>query len=209
MGYVVSGTEIPSQNWAVVNGVACKNMYVQGALVWQHTVPVTNMLANAGFSGGSTSGWNIEGIQGSYNNFSVTADGVSPSGYVFNGWYSTAIGLAYQLVTLYSGHIYYGRAKVATTCPNGANPVRIQDNPAANCSAPSGNGWVERAFRFGTQSAGNKRFEVGGDGNIGQSNRACGIMLVDLTAAFGPGNEPSIDFCNTWPWFDGARQIIY
>lgn len=131
-----------------------------------------------------------------------------------------------------AGHLYYLRVKYLMKDLGGTNGIsfRICDNNGENnetygfvtFSEGSANSWsygqailqAPSTLNNPNVTASNKKKDLGGCLRFGGYNsgpdtystlnyKVSRIMLVDLTATFGAGNEPPLWWCNTYiPWDD-------
>lgn len=129
-----------------------------------------------------------------------------------------ALASSKSAIQLIAGHKYYGREYIKT-----AGELTAADCRFDLCGAVNG---VEKAFVFGwnrgnypdwtiisgvitvdgtyTEGFGLRTFTVGGSCNAWVDS----IVIIDLTAACGAGNEPSKEWCDVnIPYFSGSYAV--
>ena len=170
---------------------------------------ITNLIQNPGFDNctkipnqyprASIPGWVVDG-----DVYCENGGGAGGAYNYFHSAYSVGIGKAYQNVNIIQGHVYYMRATVRTTSSVGMNPiVSLVDN--ARIAASSGNAWSTQSRYFTATSGGVKQFRVGVlVAHIGQFSDVSSPMLIDLTATYGAGNEPSQAVMDSVGYFAGS-----
>lgn len=177
---------------------------------WPGGIAMTNLVTNGDFSNG-TSGW---GTSSSYSNTAVSGEmlrSVVVSGATADYMYATS-GLARSPV---SGHIHYISYDL--------NPFRTH-TPGAFLGGVSGSsGIVSSAGTFTrisllitTTSGGTRQLHLYANANsptgatVGATTKYKNISVIDLTATFGAGKEPTkaqMDLImNQFPnkWFNGT-----
>jgi hypothetical protein len=175
-----------------------------GCLSADRIVSLTNLCVNGNFA--TTASWTHTGAS-----FSVAANIAS--------WLAnSAVDQFYQSPTLISGHVYYacGWLKAAS----GANVTTgLSDGVSANDGDAynSGGNWQFWSARIVSTRNGAGQLWPAVD------NRASGwntinmkyITLIDLTAAFGAGNEPTEAQMNSImpqlpeSWVNGTQETTY
>jgi hypothetical protein len=175
------------------------------------TYTLTNLLSNSSFE---NTGWgntayctlSYDNTIKKYGNYSlkVTATRTS-SGEVYFANLTN--------VNMVQNHIYYTRCELYQTSSvcSGMQAYWPQAEPnMGSASVSETNKWVKcsfRASRTNWSGSQNFRFDIE---NIVAPNYVYldGAMLVDLTEAFGSGNEPSVEWCNSnIKYFEGTKTI--
>lgn len=125
--------------------------------------------------------------------------------------------------TIQSGHKYYIRNEVyfststvypRTSCYWPIAEPNVYNTSSLGITIPKGQ-WYMLAVISDRVAAGHTAqsapFRVDFDNNRGAGYMYLdGCMLIDLTAAFGSGNEPTLAWCNAnIPYFTGSREIVY
>lgn len=172
---------------------------------------LTNLLSNSSFE---NTGWgntayctlSYDNTIKKYGNYSlkVTATRTSSGEVYFAN--STNVNMV-------QNHIYYTRCELYQTSSvcSGMQAYWPQAEPnMGSASVSETNKWVKcsfRASRTNWSGSQNFRFDIE---NIVAPNYVYldGAMLVDLTEAFGSGNEPSIEWCDSnIVYFEGTKTI--
>lgn len=116
-------------------------------------------------------------------------------------------------VNMIQNHIYYACCELYQTSSvcSGMQAYWPQTEPnMGTASVSETNKWVKcgfRASRTNWSGSQNFRFDIE---NIVAPNYVYldGAMLIDLTEAFGSGNEPSVEWCNSnIKYFEGTKTI--
>lgn len=191
----------------IVNGNEYKIVIKQ---FWQSSaVSVTNLIQDSNF--GNTAYWS--GYNANYTvSGNVATSQVSGSQKPYPQLYKDGIATV-------SGHKYYVRAEMKYNWTSGTNPtsrgsVVLKDANntiyvSSSQSYPLDNTWCQlSAYGAFNESAGNVDLMLpANSSNYGYT----GVqvlwqkpMLIDLTAAFGAGNEPTQAQCDTWTYFQGS-----
>lgn len=127
-----------------------------------------------------------------------------------------------QSIPLIAGHKYYIRNEVyfagantrRTTCYWPIAEPSVYNSSSLGLSIPA-NTWYMLAIvsdRVAAgHSAGNYQYRVDFDNNRTSGTMYLdGCMVIDLTACFGAGNEPSQSWCNSnIPYFTGTMEFDY
>lgn len=117
-------------------------------------------------------------------------------------------------ITVDPTHIYYARAEVymEAVIQNFdfywpvAEPKFFRSVPTAAGQWCTLSAVVNRTdFTAGSYTA---RFDFNNRNTAGAA-WIDGLMIVDLTAAFGSGNEPTAEFCDAIPYFTGTYEYRY
>lgn len=166
----------------------------------QQTVGVwgTNLITNGDFSNGIT-GWSPS---------SATAYGVADGAYTF-----TATATNGQIVTpvsMINGHKYYATASVRAT-----SALVKMSVSGAGATAAQSDGVFHRLTSLitWTPATGNYQFVVRDTGTTFAPVSFDNCLLIDLTAAFGAGNEPTAEqmdaYLAAYPnsWFNGSALL--
>lgn len=119
-------------------------------------------------------------------------------------------------ILLNSSHIYYGRYEVYHEGATGsagiywpvAEPPLFESRPLGSANSWNIVSGVNNRSSFTTGS-----YPLRLDFNNNRTASTVwydGVVLVDLTASFGVGHEPSLEWCDTnIPYFEGTKSIIY
>lgn len=196
-----------------VSGVARKT---KKAYLGIPTVTLTNMLPAIN----GTTGW--ETTAGTVT--AVTSTKYTTSGLRFYGGSNAeAHACTTTEYTYQSGHKYYIRNEVyfssdtvypRTSCYWPIAEPNVYNSSSLGISIPKGQ-WYTLAVisdRVAAgHTAGSAPYRIDFDNNKGAGYMYLdGCMLIDLTAAFGSGKEPTLAWCNAnIPYFTGAKEIIY
>lgn len=169
------------------------------------TVTLRNLVANPSFeSGGSWSGIVYDGTQACFGGRSQKL----PTG--------TSVATSPMSAPIL-GHVYYGRHYLKSSGDNAPADCRFEwfagDGPGLNFVF----GWNRGNWpRWGMESAVVRVDAVKGSSYVCRSfvvngtaeMWADGLMILDLTAAFGAGNEPGKDWCDECiPFFEGSMAL--
>lgn len=160
--------------------------------------PATNLVVNGDFSAGAA-GWNANNC----TLVSVSSNELITIATAQNGRYAHNLGII-------SGHKYYCSAWAKAT----SNLVRLDLNLSIN-KAHSGNGQYELlSLIYAAQTTETVSLRVQDARTSGWDNVAQKYFFsLDLTARFGPGNEPTAAemdaIMSYWPnsWFDGTENL--
>jgi len=158
-------------------------------------LPVTNMVANGDFSQG-TSGWTLGG--------GVT---VSDKKLVFNVGAVPSIK-SFTQVDIIVGHKYYFAFELIENTEGvlflGSDGFTSTYVPIVNNTNTLGRNSliVEAAYKHNLYLTTQQY--------IGFIGKLTNIALIDLTATFGAGNEPTLEQCDViFPdWFDGTQNML-
>lgn len=196
-----------------ISGVARKT---KKAYLGIPTVTLTNMLPAIN----GTTGW--ETTAGTVT--AVTSTKYTTSGLRFYGGSNAeAHACTTTEYTYQSGHKYYIRNEVyfssdtvypRTSCYWPIAEPNVYNSSSLGISIPKGQ-WYTMAVisdRVAAgHTAGSAPYRIDFDNNKGAGYMYLdGCMLIDLTAAFGSGKEPTLAWCNeNIPYFTGSKEIIY
>ena len=179
---------------------------------WQgSTVSITNLIqdnnfANTGYWSGYNANYSVSG--------NVATSAVSGSQKPYPQLYKDGI-------TTTSGHIYYVRAEMKYNWTSGTNPtsrgsVVLKDANntiyvSSSQTYPLDNTWCQLSARGAfNAAAGNVDLMLPANssnyGYTGVSVLWQKPMLIDLTAAYGAGNEPSLAECDAMGYFQGTTS---
>ena len=120
-------------------------------------------------------------------------------------------------ISLNSSHKYYARYEVYHTGASGtaglywpiAEPYMFEAASLGTANQWNIVGNVNNRSSFTSTTSGQLRVDYN-NSKATTSVWYDGVMLIDLTAAFGSGNEPSTAWCNSnIPFFTGTRRIAY
>lgn len=178
--------------------------YISYSLIIRTPVNITNMVTNGGFETGNISGWNKKPNQGG-TAISTTDRAEGTYAGFFSPQDNNYWALRYQNIWSTAGHVYYARTYAKTGM--GSAGIQITEFTAETIKLENtGSSWarISSYFRagysqWGTVTAG--AFIQ----HVGQANFVDSIMVIDLTAAYGSGSEPSQAWCdNNIPFFSGT-----
>lgn len=186
-----------------------------------------NLLANGFFSNGFD-GWTQHHNNRGYNSKTeeyrtgyplVNSGGIVSKSRVYDWWeiednkwgeWWNASPYLTQTVNLNSEHLYYMAAK----CKNPLNAVLsfgIKDGDTIYLNFEKGGDWVEKGCLYVPSESGKYTFYAGyGELPEKEGDWASWdyCILLDLTATFGVGKEPSLDFCKNNVYFSND-QLMY
>jgi len=120
-------------------------------------------------------------------------------------------------ISLNSSHKYYARYEIYHTGATGsaglywpiAEPYMFEGQSLGSANQWNIVGNVNNRSSFTSTTSGQLRVDFNNN-NAAGTVWYDGVMLIDLTAAFGAGNEPSTAWCNSnIPFFTGSRRISY
>lgn len=176
--------------------------------------PVVSLLSNGEFSDGLT-GWQTQYNKRAYNEYTreefgpyplIVSNGIASKSKVCSKGYDGKFydiweqsPHAYQAVSLDSSHIYYMSASVSNQTDSVIG-FGIQKDGACILSAGRTSGFVNLGALFVPSLSGQYGFYMGlGDlaDREGQYVYMDYGLLVDLTATFGIGNEPDLEYCSS------------
>lgn len=150
-----------------------------------------------------------------YGEFSTTHTKYAASSIKLTGTADTyEIFLYSPTIPLDPTHIYYARAEVymETVIQNFdfywpvAEPKFFRSVPTTAGQWYTMSAVVGRTdFTAGSYEA---RFDFNNRNTVGAA-WIDGLMIIDLTAAFGSGNEPTVEFCDAIPYFTGTYEYRY
>ena len=188
------------------------------------TVSISNLLANGEFSSG-LAGWNVV-------NHGISAIGGAGAGGRHlkkqkiwgwddpddpqRRWVPFYSGYAWQTAGLDASHMYYIRVR-ANNPTDSVVGFGIQDGEA--CTFQIGpSPWGEYGAFYVPPASGLRRFAMGYGDLSNESSKENAYLLadyglmIDLTAAFGAGKEPSLEWCDSGIYYDGGwkyrRELI-
>lgn len=162
--------------------------------VWRKSVTCTDLV--------NWNGWNTQGGV----NFSAEAQAGLTGIQCISGASSVgqSVGKIYQSISMVNGHkywLYYGTYSmdgftVETPLGNGSfSSGTQQTNTIVIYSGTSGNKQVSAYYS-------------GPDNTSSAYGRLCNMNIVDLTASFGSGNEPTASWCATnLGIFNGSKTV--
>lgn len=175
---------------------------------------LTNLLTNGNFATGSTSGWSanngptVSVVSVSTDSVLAGAGALLPAATyaakIVNG--SSQYGQLVQNVSGTSGHKYYFRASMVKpeNTKSGGIQLQLAASPytsyGSNTSTTSWTSWetiscialVESTATLGACLDVNRT-----DSTSGATGYFTNVLLVDLTASFGSGSEPDLDWCDS------------
>lgn len=172
-------------------------------------VTLTNLITNGGFEQGTAwSGVTYDTAQ--HYQGSRSSKMAGNSGTIMN---------SQPMPVPIAGHIYYGRHYIKTAGNNTPADCRFEwfagDGAGLNFVFGWNNGnhpdWYMESTRMQISQVNGasyilRSFVVNGTADMW----ADGLMIIDLTAAFGAGGEPSKEWCDAnIPFFDGSYTIDY
>lgn len=232
-GYKVfdaKGTEITNSNVIVENPLATlsapypageyeikyilksdnNDMYVMKrkvTVVRETTTNATNLLANASFENTGWSNCVYSTAYKKYGNYSCQLNGTETS--------QEILAVNSKTIQLDNSHIYYSRVEAYQTAKVGTLSWQTYW-PIAEPSfglvyfGPVGQ-WNMYSLRIGRSSFTNGSYQLRFDFDNRKNISTVyydGGMLLDLTATYGTGNEPSKEWCDSnIPFFEGTTKI--
>lgn len=169
-------------------------------------VNLTNMISDPSFE---NNGWSInnDNTRSRYGNNSLKMNGTTSNAEVTVSNKST--------MNINNTHKYYGRFEAYPTI---AGKTGGFNWPSGGYSFNDGtslgatNKWnIVSGVNTRTSWSGNYSYRVDFNHNNSASTAWYdGAMMVDLTAAFGAGNEPSKEWCDAnIPYFEGTKKLSY
>lgn len=182
------------------------NPIVKKVILLNKFINLTNLVTNGDFSGGTT-GWT--------GNFGVAS--VSQNTYALTGNGANAEPYSSQLHAMIAANKYYFKFRVRVTNPNCAN---IKVRPAAgygdiNIANPVENQWYAQSAVVTPSTSGNLEMyfkQVYSDAATanGKVMELQYLSLINLSSAFGFGNEPTAAQMDFWypNWFNGIKKVI-
>lgn len=168
-------------------------------------VTLTNLIPDPSFEDGSWSGGAIDSTVHRYGSKALRLDA--------GGVSLASIPVAKPIV----GHVYYGRCEVKTNGQNNPADCRCEvfagDGAGLNWVISTNNGnypdWTAQSARWTVDAVNGasyiiRTFTVSGTVSVWND----GMVLMDLTAAFGSGAEPSKEWCDAnIPFFSGSMDV--
>lgn len=130
--------------------------------------------------------------------------------------YSTIVSTA-PAISPVVGHVYYGRSYIKSSGNVGAADDRFEwfagDGYGLNFVFAHNNGdypnWTMRSNVISVDAVNGESYII--RNFVVSAQNTCwtdGLMIVDLTAAFGAGNEPSKEWCDQYiPFFEGTLTM--
>lgn len=176
------------------------------------TYNITNLVTNGSFEDG-ISGW--DNVMSSITHEIITDSNNAKFGSSYAKIIFDAGGWARRTISnLNINNKYYVSAYInIVDRPSGNAGIRVNDyvtnvTAYSNTKAVVTNGYEKFGGIFSSPSN-ELQFWYGGD-VAGPTAYYDGYLLVDLTEAFGAGNEPSQEWCDeNINWFDGTTTISY
>lgn len=162
--------------------------------VWRKSVTCTDLI-----------NWNGWGTSGAVN-FSAEASASIMNGIQCLSGTSTGrlTGTVYQNISMVNGHKYWLYVGIASM--DGFTVT----TPIGNKSLSSGSQQYSEIVTY-SGSSGSQRVSAyySGSDNTGSAyGRLCNMNIVDLTASFGSGNEPTASWCATnLGIFNGSKTV--
>ena len=149
---------------------------------WLGDITLTNMVVNGDFSGGDTGWGSASGSRSVANNeMTYTITSLSGSARIEQVADNTA-----------PGHIYYVRGSILPKFHTANTSLRIGNNSSSFTLAP--NQWNELSAVITASDNVRLRFyhpTTTASYNVGDTVKFRNILAIDLTTAFGAGNEPT------------------
>ena len=220
MGTAIAGQKVQG---VCINGTVLKGACQNGTVFYKKatvSVALTNLIENGSFEDGGVSGWNISG--GSISRVAVSSPTHGEFGsacahiqQTVNGTVSISIASALVPTTVI-GNIYYLRARTRYSSNGYANVAQFRNNAAliGTSVTMTLNTWALLDMLWTATNASLPLYIqfTGGNGNQQRMVQADNIMLIDLTSAFGAGQEPALadirEAVNAaGGWWDGAKTI--
>ena len=210
LGWVGSNGSTPQSSVTIPSGSSGDKSY---SAIWKSPYTLTNMIKNGSFESGSTN-WSLSGanvVSGGYNgSYSLRFDpgGISMSSQTLSQSAPTLNHKYYFSVMFKSASNYTksdSRYEWYYTDANNATMFVHKNTASASWQRNSTIGVVTANTYLGYQW--NIRNFVR-ESNI--YTYADSLLLIDLTAAFGAGNEPSKEWCDSnINYFDTTATVYY
>ena len=176
---------------------------------YRNSINMTNQVNNGRFNSSTVTGWSTSGTS-----VTNTVNGtISPLGLYINDTSSTGGFWNYYATSLVSGNIYYAAQKIYINSQSaGGISIGFRDSTGAFVSSysPSSSNGFERVSRRVAAGSNWTHLQVGTAGAAIVSGYIKEVMLINLTAVFGAGNEPTQEWCDeNIPFFEGTALIYY
>ena len=172
--------------------------------VWMIEYTITNLVKNGSFE---NTGWNNCTYDTSEKKFGSYSCKMTASSSDFEKFSQSSVSMY-----LYSTHIYYALIYSKSTISSGIAMYWPITEPGISFNRSAQTTWEKSSVIFtrSTFSNGNKSYRIDFDNNY-QSGTVYydGLAVIDLTEAFGAGNEPTKEWCDeNIDYFDGT-MIVY
>jgi hypothetical protein len=199
MPIIFNGTTFNNGGTILFNGTSLSSVKFGNTQVWQRSVTCTDLCQWYQWSkSGNVNGANEWGEGAvAYNTGIQILSGAPSSG--------LPAGTISQNVYMTNGHkywVYYGYYAI------GGLGITT---PFGYTNYASANGTYSQVLTY-TSSSGNKAIGAGntsGDVTASDYGRLCSMNIVDLTASFGSGKEPTAQWCESnLGIFNGSKTVI-
>ena len=170
-------------------------------------IELTNLITNPSFESSNTwSGGTFDSTHAKYGNYSLKLTGTSASPEI--------LATSANSISLDPTHIYYARYEVYHEGASGtagiywpiAEPAFVEGQ-----SLGSSGSWNIVSSVNNRSSFANGSYPIRFDYNNNNATTSVwydGVVLIDLTASFGTGNEPTKSWCDeNIPYFEGTTLI--
>lgn len=211
LGFAVTADDINKEY--ILNLYKGENRTEEGNISTEVVVEeINNMLANGDFTGGMT-GWQEKyntrafnfRTQEHFGPYPMTVAGgivskgkvcsIGDDGKLYDIWKTSPH--AYQTPTLSKEHIYYMAARFSNPTDSVIG-FGIGEDGACILNSGRTSGYVKMASLFVPEETGPHTFYMGLGDLADKDNQFVYMdygLLVDLTATFGAGSEPGLDYC--------------
>lgn len=194
MPIIFNGNTFNNGGTIYFNGTSLSSVYFGETEVWKRSVTCTDLVNWNGWSTGGAVNQGAEGTAGAYTG-SQMVSGTSTG---------RSNGRMYQNISMVAGHkywLFFGTYTIDRTAVN---------TPLGNFSFGNGSQTTSQIVTY-TGSTGSAQVSASyaGSDNTGSSySRLCSMNIVDLTASFGSGNEPTAQWCQTnLGIFNGSKTV--
>ena len=172
-----------------------------------HVKSLTNLVSNPSFEGTGWSGGSYDTTHAKFGKYGYKMIGSASSWDVLANC-SSSISMTNTHIYYVRWHVYHEGAGGSTGCYFGI----AEPNFVEGVSLGPANQWnmISAVNNRSSFSSGSQGFRL----DYNNSNNATsvwfdGVMLIDLTAAFGSGNEPTKEWMDeNVPFFEGTKNIV-
>ena len=164
---------------------------------------IYNMVTNGSFEDG-LNGWSFSGYSSEWGTVKIPYHGTYCAYRYPN---KSQYNFIMQNMSFISGHTYYFYAFAISSTPQ-AFVCDITSKGGSFSVMTNGSSWTRGSSIYKANFTGTNNISINWGGTTDAVN-VDGVGLVDLTAAFGSGNEPSLEWCNAnINYFDNST-IVY
>lgn len=199
MPIVLNGTTLNNGGTITFNGTSLSAVYFGNTQVWQRSVTCTDLINWYGWSkSGNCNGVNSNGEDVTHYYTGIQILSGAPSAGLPNG-------KIWQSINMVNGHkywLYFGEYTgdgMSIVTPLGNYSYRAQETTVSTVITYTGTSGSKTVTVENTSS----------DVTASDYCRLCAMNIVDLTASFGSGHEPSAAWCDTnLGIFNGSKTVI-